>query len=166
MARFENQKQNVKQESIYLNALILDNLTRFSDKTESKKLKIKADFTDDYYIQSDNYLVSIIFSNLISNAIKYSYDNGEIVLQLEKTSTEIIFTVSDNGIGISEQDLNKIFNSFYRSDVSNHPEIKGTGLGLSIVKRLCDLLKLEIAVESNLNQGTKFVLSFPLAKLK
>ena len=163
---FENQKQNVKQESIYLNALILDNLTRFSDKTESKKLKIKADFTDDYYIQSDNYLVSIIFSNLISNAIKYSYDNGEIVLQLEKTSTEIIFTVSDNGIGISEQDLNKIFNSFYRSDVSNHPEIKGTGLGLSIVKRLCDLLKLEIAVESNLNKGTKFVLNFPLSKLK
>jgi len=166
LARFENQKQNVKQESIYLNALILDNLTRFSDKTESKKLKIKADFTDDYYIQSDNYLVSIIFSNLISNAIKYSYDNGEIVLQLEKTSTEIIFTVSDNGIGISEQDLNKIFNSFYRSDVSNHPEIKGTGLGLSIVKRLCDLLKLEIAVESNLNKGTKFVLNFPLSKLK
>ena len=166
LARFENQKQNVKQESIYLNALILDNLTRFSDKTESKKLKIKADFTDDYYIQSDNYLVSIIFSNLISNAIKYSYDNGEIVLQLEKTSTEIIFTVSDNGIGISEQDLDKIFNSFYRSDVSNHPEIKGTGLGLSIVKRLCDLLKLEITVESKLNQGTKFVLNFPLSKLK
>ena len=48
----------------------------------------------------------------------------------------------------------------------NHPEIKGTGLGLSIVKRLCDLLKLEITVESKLNQGTKFVLNFPLSKLK
>ena len=162
LARFENQKQNVKQESIYLNALILDNLTRFSDKTESKKLKIKADFTDDYYIQSDNYLVSIIFSNLISNAIKYSHDNGEIVLQLEKTSTEIIFTVSDNGVGISEQDLNKIFNSFYRSDVSNHPEIKGTGLGLSIVKRLCDLLNFKIIVESKQNERTQFRLFFPI----
>jgi signal transduction histidine kinase len=160
LARFENQKQNVKQESIYLNALILDNLTRFSDKTESKKLKIIADFTDDYYIQSDNYLVSIIFSNLISNAIKYSHDNGEIVLQLEKTPTEMIFTISDNGIGISEQDLNKIFNSFYRSDVSNHPEIKGTGIGLSIVKRLCDLLKIEIKVKSKLNEGTSFILKF------
>lgn len=158
LARFENQKQNVKQESIYLNALILDNLTRFSDKTESKKIKIIADFTDDYYIQSDNYLVSIIFSNLISNAIKYSHDNGEIVLRLEQTPTEIIFTVSDNGIGISEQDLNKIFNSFYRSDVSNHPEIKGTGLGLSIVKRLCDLLNFKIEVESKQNQRTKFYL--------
>lgn len=163
LARFENQKQNVKQESIYLNALILDNLTRFSDKTESKKLKIIADFTDDYYIQSDNYLVSIIFSNLISNAIKYSHDNGEIVLRLEQTPTEIIFTVSDNGIGISEQDLNKIFNSFYRSDVSNHPEIKGTGLGLSIVKRLCDLLNFKIEVESKPNQRTQFRLFFSIS---
>jgi signal transduction histidine kinase len=160
LARFENQKQNVKQESIYLNALILDNLTRFSEKTERKKLKIKADFTDDYYIQSDNYLVSIIFSNLISNAIKYSNDKGEILLQLDKTPTEIIFTISDYGVGILEQDLNKIFNSFYRSDVSNHPEIKGTGLGLSIVKRLCDILNFNIEVFSNINKGTKIKLSF------
>ena len=166
LARFENQKQNVKQETIYLNALILDNLTRFSEKIENKKIKIVADFTEDFYVQSDNYLVSIIFSNLISNAIKYSNDNGKIELKLEKTSTDLIFTIADNGVGISEQDLNKIFNSFYRSDVSNHPEIKGTGLGLSIVKRLCDLLKLEITVESKLNQGTKFVLNFPLSKLK
>ena len=166
LARFENQKQNVKQETIYLNALVLDNLTRFSEKSEAKKLKIKTHFSDDYYLLSDNYLVSIIISNLISNAIKYSNSNGEIAIQLEKTNEEVIFSITDNGIGIAENDLNKIFNSFYRSDVSNHPEIKGTGLGLSIVKRLCDLLKLEIAVESNLNQGTKFVLSFPLAKLK
>lgn len=166
LARFENQKQNVKQETIYLNALILDNLTRFSDKTESKKLKIIADFTDDYYIQSDNYLVSIIFSNLISNAIKYSHDNGEIVLRLEQTPMEMVFTIADNGVGISEQDLNKIFNSFYRSDVTNHPDIKGTGLGLSIVKRLCDLLKIKISVESKINEKTKFILQFSSAKLK
>ena len=166
LARFENQKQNVKQETIYLNALILDNLTRFSEKTENKKIKIIADFTEDFYVQSDNYLVSIIFSNLISNAIKYSNDNGKIELKLEKTSTDIIFTIADNGVGISEQDLNKIFNSFYRSDVTNHPDIKGTGLGLSIVKRLCDLLKIKISVESKINEKTKFTLIFSLAKLK
>jgi len=166
LARFENQKQNVKQETIYLNALILDNLTRFSEKSENKKLKIKTEFTEDYYLISDNYLVSIIISNLISNAIKYSNPNGEIAIELGKTNDEVTFSITDYGVGIAKNDLDKIFNSFYRSDVSNHPEIKGTGLGLSIVKRLCDLLKLEIAVESNLNQGTKFVLSFPLAKLK
>lgn len=166
LARFENQKQNVKQETIYLNALILDNLTRFSEKTENKKIKIVADFTEDFYVQSDNYLVSIIFSNLISNAIKYSNDNGKIELKLEKNLTDIIFTIADNGVGISEQDLNKIFNSFYRSDVTNHPDIKGTGLGLSIVKRLCDLLKIKISVESKINEKTKFTLIFSLAKLK
>ena len=166
LARFENQKQNVKQETIYLNALILDNLTRFSEKTENKKIKIVADFTEDFYVQSDNYLISIIFSNLISNAIKYSNDNGKIELKLEKTSTDLIFTIADNGVGISEQDLNKIFNSFYRSDVTNHPDIKGTGLGLSIVKRLCDLLRIKISVESRINEKTKFILQFSSAKLK
>lgn len=166
LARFENQKQNVKQESIYLNALILDNLTRFSEKSENKKLKIKTEFLDDFYIQSDNYLVSIIISNLISNAIKYSKDQGEILLQLTKNSNEVVFTIIDNGIGISEHDLDKIFNSFYRSDITHHPEIKGTGLGLSIVKRLCDLLNFKILAESKLNAQTKFSLIFPLAKLK
>lgn len=166
LARFENQKQNIKNETIYLNAIILDNLTRFSDKVESKKLKVITSFSDDFYIQSDNYLISIVISNLISNAIKYSNKNGEININLINHNNEISFSIADNGIGIALADIDKIFNSFYRSDVSNHAEIKGTGLGLSIVKRLCDLLKLEISVESKLNQGTTFILIFPLAKLK
>ncbi len=161
LARFENQKQNVKQETIYLNALILDNLTRFSEKTENKKIKIVADFTEDFYVQSDNYLVSIIFSNLISNAIKYSNDNGKIELKLEKTSTDLIFTIADNGVGISEQDLNKIFNSFYRSDVTNHPDIKGTGLGLSIVKKIIDSFDGSIQVNSVVKEGTEFIITIP-----
>ena len=166
LARFENQKQNIKNETIYLNAIILDNLTRFSSKIENKKLKVNTEFSEDFYIQSDNYLVSIVISNLISNAIKYSNKNGEININLVNNNNQISFSIADKGIGISPVDIDKIFNSFYRSDVTNHTEIKGTGLGLSIVKRLCDLLKLEIAVESKLNQGTTFILSFPLAKLK
>ncbi len=163
LARFENQKQNIKQESIYLNALILDNLTRFSAKSESKKLKINTHFTEDFYIQSDNYLVSIIISNLVSNAIKYSNSNGVIDIELTKEFNEIIFSISNNGVGISDQDLNKIFSSFFRSNVSSHPEIKGTGLGLSIVKRLCDLLNFKIAVESKQNEKTKFSLFFSIS---
>ena len=166
LARFENQKQNIKNETIYLNAIILDNLTRFSEKIESKKIKIITSFSDDYYIQSDNYLVSIIISNLLSNAIKYSDSAGEIRIKLSQNEHHITFSISDNGIGIAPDDMNKIFNSFYRSDVINHAQIKGTGLGLSIVKRLCDLLKFEISVDSKLNVGTTFSLSFSLAKLK
>lgn len=166
LARFENQKQNIKNESIYLNALVLDNLARFSEKIEAKKLTIKTNFTADYHLQSDNYLISIIVSNLISNGIKYTENNGEITIGLSQNSNAILLSVADNGIGISKMDLDKVFNSFYRSDSTNQAKIKGTGLGLSIVKRLCDLLKIEVSVSSELQVGTVFNLSFPLAKLK
>ena len=166
LARFENQKQNIKNESIYLNALVLDNLARFSEKIEAKKLTIKTNFTADYHLQSDNYLISIIVSNLISNAIKYTENKGEITIGLSQNTNAILLSVADNGIGISKMDLDKVFNSFYRSDSTNQAKIKGTGLGLSIVKRLCDLLKIEVSVSSELNAGTVFNLSFPLVKLK
>ena len=166
LARFENQKQNIKNENIYLNAIILDNLTRFSDKVESKKLKVNTTFSEDFYIQSDNYLVSIVISNLISNSIKYSNKNGEININLVKNNNHITFSIADNGIGIAPSNIDKIFNSFYRSDASNHAEIKGTGLGLSIVKRLCELLKIEVSVASEQNKGSEFKLSFSLVELK
>lgn len=160
LARFENQKQNSKEETIYLNAIILDCLARFSEKIETKKIQIKTLFSDDFYYLSDHYLVSIIISNLISNAVKYTNEKGNIFLLLTQQKNQIIFSIQDNGIGISNENVDKIFNSFYRSDVSDHPEIKGTGLGLSIVKRLCDLLKIEITVHSVLNEGTEIKLRF------
>lgn len=160
LARFENQKQNIKQETIYLNALILDNLARYSEKSESKKLKISTTFSEDFYIQSDSYLISIVIGNLISNAIKYSNNNGEIILKLLNNSNHISFSITDNGIGIAPEDIDKIFNSFYRSDMTNHSQIKGTGLGLSIVKRLAELLNLNVEIESQLNQGTIIKIDF------
>ena len=166
LARFENQKQNIKKETIYLNALILDNLTRFSDKIDSKKLKVITSFNEDYYIGSDNYLVSIIVSNLISNAIKYSNNETEINIAIWNDNETVLFSISDNGIGIASEDIEKIFTSFYRSNVANHTQIKGTGLGLSIVKRLCDLLKVDINLTSQLEKGTTFVLRFPTFNIK
>ncbi len=166
LARFENQKQNIKKESIYLNAIVLDNLTRFSDKIESKKLKVITSFNDDYYINSDNYLISIILSNLISNAIKYSKNETEINIKLLSENDKVLFSISDNGIGIVSEDIDKIFTSFYRSNVANHTQIKGTGLGLSIVKRLCDLLKIEINLTSEIDKGTTFIIRFPEINLK
>jgi signal transduction histidine kinase len=160
LARFENQKQNYKAESVYLNALVLDCLARYSDKINLKKIKIQTNFTTDIYIQSDNYLVSIIIGNLLSNAVKYSNENGEISISLNKQNNAVTFMISDNGIGIPSYDLNKIFNSFYRSNVNNHPQIKGTGLGLSIVKRLCSLLQIDIKISSEINSGTTVVLNF------
>ena len=158
LARFENQKQNIKNEQVYLNSLLLDTIARFSDKIKEKNITIKTNFNDDFYCFSDTYLVSIIVSNIVSNAIKYSNYDGTIDVDLTTENNKKILSISDNGIGIATEDLGKIFNSFYRSDVSNHPEIKGTGLGLSIVKRLCDLLAIELSIDSIKTEGTSIKL--------
>ena len=166
LARFENQKQNINNESIYLNALLLDLISRFSEKIAAKKITINSDFSSDFYVYSDAYLVSIIIGNLISNAIKYSNNSGKISIKLSQHSDTILFTIIDNGIGISQTDLEKVFYSFYRADSLNSSNIKGTGLGLSIVKRLCELLNITISIESELHVGTIIKLSLPLDKLK
>lgn len=160
LARFENQKQNIKSDEIYLDALILDNLSRFSSQIKDKEINIIANLQQECILKSDNYLLSIIFNNLISNAIKYSKKGGNIELKLHSELNKTLFTIQDNGVGISKDDLDKIFNSFYRSNPSNHPEIKGTGIGLSIVKRLCDLLNIKINFDSSLEIGTAVTLLF------
>ena len=160
LARFEDQKQSLKIEKVYLNALILDILTLYSGKINTKKITINHSFSKDYFIKSDNYLVSIIISNIISNAIKYSEEQGEISIILSKKEGKTICTISDNGIGIAAEDLDKIFNPFYRSSPTNHPEIKGSGLGLSIVKKIAQLLHTKFEIKSKINQGTVVILSF------
>lgn len=160
LARFENQKQSLKIEKVYLNALILDTLTMYSAKINTKKISVKHNFSKDYFIESDNYLVAIIISNVISNALKYSSENGEITIVLSEENNKTICSISDNGIGIAQEDLDKIFSPFYRSNPTGHPEIKGSGLGLSIVKRIAQLLHVEFEIHSEINKGTIVVLSF------
>lgn len=160
LARFENQKQNIKKEDIFLNALLLDSLSLFSNEIKEKVLKITTKLDSDTMITSDSYLIGIIFNNLISNAIKYTSEKGEIELQSYQTNNTIIYSIKDTGIGIPQNDLDKIFNSFFRSTSLNDLEIKGTGVGLSIVKRLCDLLEIKITVSSQENYGTTMILEF------
>ena len=161
LARFENQKLNNKIENVYLNAIILDSLSRYSEKIKVNNLTITSHFNQEYYIQSDYYLISIIVGNLVSNAIKYSNENGKVEINLEKKNSKTILKISNTGNGIHEKDLDKIFNSFYRAENSNNPDIKGTGLGLSIVKRLCDLLSITIEISSIESKGTTLILSIP-----
>lgn len=160
MARFENQKQTVNTESVYLNALILDVLTLNSEKLKAKSITVEFDAPDDYYIQSDNFLVITILRNIISNAIKYTNSNGSITIFLVKEKGKIVCRIKDNGIGIAKGDLEAILNPFFRSNSTEHPEIKGTGLGLSIVKRTTALLGITFKIESELEIGTTVILSF------
>lgn len=160
MARFENQKHQINAENVYLNAVILDVLTLNSEKINSKKLKVKFDAGQDYYTYSDNFLIITILRNIISNSLKYTKDGGEVSVFLSKEGDRTICRISDNGIGIVKGDLEMIFNPFFRSNYTEHPEIKGVGLGLSIVKRITEQLDIQFKIESKIGVGTTVILGF------
>ncbi|MFO7446328.1 MAG: PAS domain S-box protein [Ignavibacteriaceae bacterium] len=118
-----------------------------------------------YELESEIYLIdkkllTQILSNLLSNAIKYSPAGGDIKFKITGSGLNIRFDVSDNGIGISEDDIKHLFEPFHRG--KNTGNIKGTGLGLSIVKKAVDLHGGKLSIESILNKGTTFSVLIPV----
>ena len=159
LARFENQNQTLKFEKVSLNGIFLDTVARYSAIIQSKKIVVLTDFSRDYYLETDSYLFSIIINNLILNALKYSTVNDTLNIKIVQNGAKIECHIIDSGMGIRKEDLEKIFNPFYRSNSTDHPEIKGTGLGLSIVKRLCSLLSIKIDILSQEGIGTNVILT-------
>ncbi|MGA1134519.1 MAG: hybrid sensor histidine kinase/response regulator [Prochlorotrichaceae cyanobacterium] len=111
-------------------------------------------------ITSDPKILRSILDNLISNAIKYSPEGGEVELILDCRSNSICFQVQDQGIGIPLENQDQLFEPFYRAD--NTGNIKGTGLGLAIVKTSVEVLGGKIEVKSKLGAGTTFIISLPV----
>jgi len=116
--------------------------------------------TEDYEVPVDEQLFSRLFENLYSNAIRYSNDNDTITISAEKINSNILFKVSDTGIGIKKEDLKNIFDLFYRGTNSRREE--GMGIGLSVVKNIVDIHGWTIDVSSEKGQGTCFTVTIPL----
>ena len=105
-------------------------------------------------------LYSIVY-NLCSNAINYSNKGGQVLVTVRDLPGKAQLTVSDKGIGIPAEDLDRIFERFYRVDKSHSKEVGGTGLGLSIVKHAAEIHDAEIRVTSKLGKGSVFTVLFP-----
>jgi signal transduction histidine kinase len=127
---------------------------------QSHKINFKMNGLSRTEIYSDEDLMRNIFINLMTNAIKFSPGKNSVSLQAMSSNGHIVIEVMDEGIGIPEGDLGKIFEPFDRG--SNVMAIEGTGLGLSIVKKAVDLLDGKIAVTSSPGKGTTFVVKIPV----
>lgn len=102
------------------------------------------------------------FENLLSNAIKYNKENGKVDFTIKREEDFCLITISDTGIGIKEEDIDRIYERFYVADKSRNKKTGSTGLGLSIVKHIVDVHKGKIELESQIDVGTKFKIFLPL----
>jgi signal transduction histidine kinase/ActR/RegA family two-component response regulator len=116
--------------------------------------------SDEIWVRLDKKFIRAIIQNLISNAIKYSLKKGNINVRLHKEDNHFELSVSDEGIGIPQQEQPHLFERFYRAQ--NASSIDGTGIGLNIVKKYIDLMNGRITFESEQNKGTTFYIQLPL----
>lgn len=115
-------------------------------------------------VSADKYGIERVVLNILSNAIKYTPENGKIKIYVGFVYNDAYIKIIDNGIGISEQDLTRIFDRFYRADKARTREMGGTGLGLSIAKEILDQNKGSIDIRSELGKGTEVIIRIPAKK--
>ena len=115
-------------------------------------------------VQADKYGIERVVLNILSNAIKYTPENGTIKVYVGFVYNDAYIKVIDNGIGIPEEDLGRIFERFYRVDKARTREMGGTGLGLSIAKEILDQNKGSIDIKSEVGKGTEVVIRLPAKK--
>ncbi len=153
---------NIRKKSLRINSYLKDFLQYAELMAEGREIVLKKG-PNLYLLMDPDSLRQILF-NLTDNAVQHTGENGIITFTWELSGSDIIITVSDNGYGISPEDLPSIFEPFYRGDRSRSRITGGTGLGLAIVKNLVEANGGEIKAESTVDEGTVILLSFPVIK--
>lgn len=161
LARLDNSNQHkINNEWTALPKLIDESISKFKDRINEKNLKINLDFNHSDKAHGLYYYSKIIIDNIIGNAVKYANADSTIHIGVKTLEDKIICTITDEGIGIKEEDLTKIYDSFFRSDALSHKKITGNGLGLAISKKCADAIGAELQIESTFGHGTSVTVLF------
>jgi signal transduction histidine kinase/ligand-binding sensor domain-containing protein/CheY-like chemotaxis protein/AraC-like DNA-binding protein len=135
----------------------------FKNVANRKKISYKfMSNVENLHLDFDRDQMEIVICNLLSNAFKYTKENGNVNLRIEINQDKLFLFVKDNGIGLSEENKEKIFNRFFQVQQSDSAKMVGSGIGLAFSKNIIDLHGGNITVESKLHEGTTFVLELPL----
>jgi len=164
IAKIEANKMNVVYTDSDINEFLALIIAPLKNLAMRKGLTLKAVFLKTpFYGQIDKRFIEMIVNNLISNALKYT-DHGEIKLTVDKRKNNILLSIEDSGVGMSDDFLRKAFQPFEQESTGNQRLYEGTGLGLSITKNLVSLLNGEILLQSSKNSGTIVTVEIPLPK--
>jgi two-component system phosphate regulon sensor histidine kinase PhoR len=151
----------IEMAELDLKGLIDEVVMGFGHALSAKGQKLEVTATGSFTIIGDRSKLEQVFVNLIDNAIKYTKQNGQIKVNLTEADGFIMVTVEDNGIGIPKEDVERVFERFYRVDKAHSREVGGTGLGLSIAKHIVLAHKGEICIDSESGKGTKVLVTLP-----
>ncbi len=167
LSRMDQNRLALEKEFINMNELVVHIVSRFemvlqSEPYRDKNYRILTDITQrDLWVELDQDKITQVLDNIINNAIKYSPDGGRIIVRLMETHTDIIVSVSDEGLGISRKDIPHLFDRFYRVDKARSRAMGGSGLGLAIAQEVIQLHGGKIWVNSIENKGSTFFVSLP-----
>ncbi len=162
IAKIEANKMNVVYTETDINEFLATIITPLKNLAMRKGLTLKEVFLKTpFYGKVDRRFMEMIVNNLISNALKYTED-GEIKLTVDRRKNNILLSIEDSGVGMSEDFLRKAFQPFEQESTGNQRLYEGTGLGLSITKNLVSLLNGEILLQSSKNAGTVVTIEIPL----
>jgi two-component system phosphate regulon sensor histidine kinase PhoR len=162
LSKIELKEFQLKIETLPFLELAEDVLRYTREAAEKKKISISLEIPTPLMVKADRHYLEQILINLIDNAIKYGREGGKITLSaIQKDQREIEVSVRDNGIGIPQEDLPRIFERFYRVDKGRSQELGGTGLGLSIVKHLVQAHRGKVWAKSTLGEGSTFYFTLP-----
>jgi two-component system, OmpR family, phosphate regulon sensor histidine kinase PhoR len=164
LARVEANEATVEYAPIDPAAFLHHVARDWSKRLRKKNLTLEVQTEDDLpSIRADEFRLEQIMQNLLDNAFNYSHSGGNITLSATRHDDHVVLSVADEGIGISPQDLPRIFERFYRADKARSRELGSTGLGLSIVKHIAQLHGGDVRAESELGKGTAIRVYLPLA---
>ena len=161
LSKLQNQNRITNKEQIDIAEQIRRAITLLEPKWKEKEISFNISLEEKYFY-GDEDLIFQVWVNLIDNAIKFSKQYGKIDVNLKEKTDTLEIKIKDNGIGMSEEEIKRIFTRFYQIDKS-HSE-KGSGLGLAIVKRIVELSNGKIDVKSKKDEGTTITVNLPLEK--
>ncbi len=151
-------------DAVNLTYLVNKSISALTPIAKAKNIKVTTNFYDDVTILGDELKLRQALNNLIENAIKYSKADSKVNIKVKKAGQDVIISIKDNGVGMSEEHLNHIFERFYRVDKARSRETGGTGLGLHIVRRIALMHKGRVEVQSKENVGSVFRLILPITQ--
>ncbi len=166
-SRLESKKVERKKELLDLSAVITNTVELLRNQGEAKELTFEIDLPGNLPpIEADRSEMDQLFTNLVSNAIKYNVKKGKVTVSGERRGNYVSIKVADTGVGIAEEHLPQIFDEFFRVSGPQTRYTTGTGLGLAIVKKIVESHFGTIKVESKVDEGTVFTVRFPITQSK